>query len=364
MVRSSLKSVKVAAKTPRSPGLPRSRPPLARMLQLHERLRANMFPNCSKLAAELEVSTKTIQRDIDFMRDRLNLPIAYDQLQFGFFYSEPVTSFPSIEVSEGEVLALFVAQIALRQYQGTAFEQRLRSAFQKITDGLNDRIVFDWDEVDAAISFRGVGSSEADLETFEVVSSGVLRSQEIGFQYRKLESKRWESRRLQPYHVGYIERQWYVFGFDLMRQQLRTFALPRMRQARNTGLKFRRPADFSIADHLGDSFGVFRGKGKYRVRIRFDAFATRLVRERKWHASQQIKFQRDGGSELSMTLGSLWEIERWVLSWGTHALVLAPTELARQVQDQATALAGIYGKGGIPADNRRGRGCRTLEGDL
>jgi biotin operon repressor len=70
------------------------------------------FPNCRKLAHELEVSEKTIQRDIEFMRYQLGLPIEYDQLHFGFVYTEPVTSFPNIQVSEGEIVALFVAQKA------------------------------------------------------------------------------------------------------------------------------------------------------------------------------------------------------------------------------------------------------------
>src|SRR6476646_9333371 len=111
-----------------------SRPPLARMMQLHAQLQARKFPNCRKLAHELEVSTKTIQRDIDFMRDQLGLPIEYDQLHFGFIYTEPVTSFPNIEVSEGEVVALFVAQKVLEQYRGTSFEKPLRTAFEKITE--------------------------------------------------------------------------------------------------------------------------------------------------------------------------------------------------------------------------------------
>ncbi|HEY1582998.1 MAG TPA: HTH domain-containing protein, partial [Chthoniobacterales bacterium] len=115
----------------RAAGEQYSRPPLARMLQLHSQLLARKFPNCRKLAEELEVSSKTIQRDIEFMRDRLGLPIEYDQLHFGFVYTEPVTSFPNIQVSEGEIVALFVAQKALHQYQGTPFEAPLRAAFQK-----------------------------------------------------------------------------------------------------------------------------------------------------------------------------------------------------------------------------------------
>ena len=308
------------------------------MMRLHLKLTAGDFPNCRKLADELEVSSKTIQRDIDFMRDQLGLPIEYDQLNFGFIYTEPVTHFPSIEVSEGEVVALFVAQKALEQYHGTSFEKPLQTAFEKIADGLKDRIKFKWGDVDSAVSFRGIGISVADLELFETVSRAVLDSHELVFEYKKLGSNRFEDRRVQSYHLGCVENQWYLFAFDLARQQLRTFALPRMRNARNTKMRFSRPADFSINDHLGGSFGVFKGKAKHQVRICFDAFAARLVSERQWHTSQKMKRLSEGRLELTMKLDSLEEIERWVLSWGAHARVLEPLELKNRISAVANAI--------------------------
>jgi predicted DNA-binding transcriptional regulator YafY len=48
------------------------------MLRIHELLSADRRPNCSVLAREFEVSVKTVQRDVDFMRDQLMLPIEYD----------------------------------------------------------------------------------------------------------------------------------------------------------------------------------------------------------------------------------------------------------------------------------------------
>src|SRR6267378_2725658 len=102
-----------------------SRPPLERMMRMHQKLKAGRYPNCRKLADELEVSAKTVQRDIDFMRYRLGLPIDYDQLHFGFFYTESVSSFPNIEISEGELIALYIGQKALAQYKGTSFEAPL-----------------------------------------------------------------------------------------------------------------------------------------------------------------------------------------------------------------------------------------------
>ena len=187
-----------------------------------------------------------------------------------------------------------------------------------------------------------MGVTVADLELFEKVSRAVLESRELTFDYQKLRSSRHEARCVQPYHLGCIENQWYLFGFDLARQQLRTFALPRMRKVRDTGAGFRRPADFSITKHLSDSFGVFTGKGRHRVRIWFDAFAARLVGERQWHPSQTIRQLRDGEIELSMTLGGLEEVERWALSWGEHARVLEPMALKRQIRRVAEVILATH----------------------
>ena len=312
------------------------------MLRLHERLKAGVFPNCRKLAGELEVSAKSIQRDIDFMRDRLGLPIEYDQLQFGFYYTEPVANFPSIEVSQGEIIALFVARKALEQYRGTSFERALRTAFEKISDGLRDKVEFQWADVDSAVSFRGLGTSASDIDLFERVSKAVMESCEIEFEYKKPKSAAYEPRRVRPYHLGSVSDQWYLFGFDLARGQMRTFVLQRMRGVKRTATRFHRPADFTIGKHLSESFGVFSGHGHYTVRIRFDALAGQLVSERQWHGSQKIKMLPGGGAEMRMELGSLEEVERWILSWGKRAQVLEPPELVERIRATLRLLNGVY----------------------
>src|ERR1043166_1514726 len=170
------------------------RPPLERMLRMHERLKAGRYPNCRKLADELEVSSKTVQRDIDFMRYRLGLPIEYDQLHFGFYYTEPVSHFPNIEISEGELVALYVGQKALAQYKGTSFEAPLSTAFRKITDGLRDTISMTWSDLDSAVSFRSAGRSTADIHLFEQLSHAVFKQFEVRFDYKKAEGTRYDQR--------------------------------------------------------------------------------------------------------------------------------------------------------------------------
>jgi len=192
-----------------------SRPPLERMMRMHQKLKAGRYPNCRKLADELEVSAKTVQRDIDFMRYRLGLPIEYDQLHFGFYYTEPVSSFPNVEISEGELVALYIGQKALAQYKGTSFEAPLSTAFRKISDGLRDTISVTWSDLDSAISFRSAGRTVADIHLFEQLSHAIFKQVELRFDYKKPGAMRYENRYVQPYHLGCIENLWYLFAFDM-----------------------------------------------------------------------------------------------------------------------------------------------------
>src|SRR5688572_17156494 len=114
----------------------RSRPPLQRMLHIHHAIQSGKFPNATTLAEQLEVSSRSVARDIDFMRDRLDLPIEYDGANFGYYYTQEVSAFPSLKISEGELFALVVAEKALQQYRGTSFEKPLLSAFKKVSDSL------------------------------------------------------------------------------------------------------------------------------------------------------------------------------------------------------------------------------------
>jgi len=320
-----------------------TRPPYARMLRIHERLKASQYPNCSSLAREIEVVPKTIQRDIEFMRDQLSLPIEYDNRRHGYYYSEPVENLPLVQITEAELVALLIAQKAIEQYRGTPFEEPLKHAFEKLVEQMPDQVALGLDAAAQTVSFRPFAPSVADLRRFQAISDAVLHSRELTFDYRKLDSSRPMRRNVQPYALACIDNQWYVIGHDLLRQAKRTFAVPRMSRVRMTTKTFTRPADFSLQTHLGRSFGVFTSEGSHRIRIRFDAWATRLVRERFWHHSQALKELPDETSELELTLGDFFEVERWILSWGEHAEVLEPLELRKRVANVGRKIARLNG---------------------
>jgi proteasome accessory factor B len=305
------------------------------MLRIHQALQSGSYPNASKLAAEIEVATKTIHRDIEFMRDRLNLPIEFDSSRNGYHYTGQVSAFPTMQITEGELFALVVAEKALQQYRGTSFEKPLLSAIRKMEQALPDTISLNLADIEQTISFRTSAEPILDLKIFDELSRAVARRQQLELSYRKPGARNPESRVVDPYHLANVNGEWFLFAFDHGRKDFRKFVPARIMGAKRTGKTFERSKKFSMEKELRDSFGVHSGEGEYEVILRFNPRAADYIREKKWHESQQLRELKGGGVELKLKLSSLVEIERWILSWGGDAKVVRPRELAESVRSAA-----------------------------
>jgi len=316
----------------------RSRPPLQRMLQIHHALQSGSHPNATSLARELEVSTKSIHRDLDFMRDRLELPIDWNARHRGFYYTQEVRAFPTLHITEGELVALVVAEKALQQYRGTSFEKPLLSAIKKMEQSLPDTISLNLPGIEESISFRTRAEPILNLEIFDALAKAAAGRQQLELQYRKAGQQHTQVRRVDPYHLANINGEWFLFAFDHLRKDVRTFVPARVKAVKRTGKTFARPQNFSLEKRLRDSFGVHSGHGEYNVVIRFAEGVADYIREKKWHASQELRELKSGDVEMRLQLSSLAEVERWVLSWGGNAVVVRPDELVESVRHAARKL--------------------------
>ena len=303
-------------------------------MRIHQAIQSGSFPNATKLARDIEVSTKSIQRDIEFMRERLNLPIEYVASHNGYHYTGEVSSFPTMQITEGEIVALVVAEKALQQYRGTSFEKPLLSAIKKMEQALPDTISLNLADIEQTISFRTRAEPILNLEIFDALAKAVAQRQQLELHYRK-PGQPAEKRLVDAYHLANINGEWYLFAYDHARKDLRTFVPARIQSVKPTGKTFERTQKFSLEKRLRDSFGVHSGEGEFDVVIRFNARSADNIREKKWHASQTLRELKGGGAELKMKLSSLAEVERWVLSWGGDAVVLKPKELAESIFEAA-----------------------------
>jgi predicted DNA-binding transcriptional regulator YafY len=147
----------------------RNNPQYARLMKLDRCIRAKEYPNCLTFAVESEVSQKTVQRDIDFLRDQCEAPLAYDRNRKGFYYENPTWMLPSVMVSEGELLAVLLGAKALEQYTGTPAGEQLERIFGKLAEMLPDKIALRPEQLYAGFTFRGPPAKPVDADVWSTV---------------------------------------------------------------------------------------------------------------------------------------------------------------------------------------------------
>ena len=320
-----------------------TRPPIERMLRIHNLIKGGSHPNATRLARELEVTTKTIYRDIAFMRDRMELPVEFEPAYNGYHYIEEVGQFPTVKITEGELFAMMVAEKAMQQYRGTNFEKPLLSAFRKVTEGLTDTISFNLDDFDSSISFRTSAEPVLNLDVIDALAKAAANKRQLRFNYRKPGATEAKPRVVDPYHLANINSEWFLFAHCHLRNDVRTFTPARIKGMVETGVTFRPPEGFSLEERLRGSFAIVTGDEEHEIVIRFNELVADYIREKKWHTSQKQRDLEDGGVELTMRLTSLSEVQRWVMTWCGNAQVISPPMLAKSVREAAEKIIETSG---------------------
>jgi len=321
-----------------------TRRPLARIHVIHEALSSDSWPNCSSLAEMLEVSVKTIQRDLDFMRDEFRLPIEFVPERNGYHYTAPVHTFPPVQVGMEELMALFVARKVLEPLAGTALAGVLGDGFRRLSSLSGGCAHISWQELDQAFSIQDTGLMRMDVKQMETLSTALVQRQKLRFLYTNAKNKRTHVRTVRPLHLAQVKGGWYLFAWDEEPEEIRIFALPRMKNVELLEEGFEHPMRFDLADYLQGSMGLITDPDApmAHVILRFTGYAAVLVPERNWHPSQEIEPQTDGSILLHLHLQHTGDILGWVLSWGGLAEILSPPSLRQQLNQMATVVASTH----------------------
>lgn len=316
------------------------RPALRRLWIIDRQLRAKNYPTAVELAREAEVDVKTIRRDLELLRDTYLAPIAFNRARNGWEYTDETYRLPAVIITEGELVALFLASQALQMAPDSTYASDLQRAILKLKEFLPDEVSIHWQTLDQAQSFRQTITTLQDINTFRELADAVLHSQQLRIRYWTASRDTETQRVVDPYHLACVDGGWYLIAYCHERKTIRMFAPGRIRELTRTGETFTRPADFQIADFFDGTFKVVSESSRpvQKVRLRFASSAAKYVREKIWHPSQHLKSNPDGSVVLEMSLRSLIEVRRWVLSWGSECEVLEPAELKADIRREAAAI--------------------------
>jgi predicted DNA-binding transcriptional regulator YafY len=316
---------------------------LARFVRLVQLIKTNPFSTLSFLASQLEVSERTIKRDIDLLRTDYDAPLEYDYLEKGYHLTKS-WDFNLPNLTEGEVLALLIATSILHQFKGTPLESSLTSLETKIQTCFDQDISFTSQDFEMFLTANASSiQPKVDIkESFEKVFQGITKQKSIRIDYLSFDSGKETNRTVDPYHIFFHLGIWYFCGYCHTRSEIRDFALDRIKSCRLLTTGFVKPKEFDPKEYFKQAFRMIKGMSQ-TIQIRFDAYQSRWIRERIWHPSQKIK-ELPGGELLLEMEGNPTEIKRWVLGYGKHAEILRPISLREEVRKELQEMIKKYEK--------------------
>ncbi|ABQ27559.1 helix-turn-helix transcriptional regulator [Geotalea uraniireducens] len=307
-------------------------------------VRRGAFPNANCLARRFEISAKTAQRTIDFMRDRLGAPLDYDSHRKGYYYTESGFALPPFEVAQNELLAVLLAQNLLAGAASGVISHSIRSFGRKLfaatgSFGLSEA------RVNEAFSAVWHGFAPAEAETFRIVADALVQRRQLAFHYFAPSTNAHTERLVEPHHLQHYMGGWVLLARCLDRDDWRKFHLGRMHEVRLSAQPFTpRPAS-EWQEQLGGAFGIFQGGASVRVVLRFNPFRARWVRDELWHVEQSVEELADGSLLLSFAVADFREVKLRILQFGADVEVVEPVELRDEIMAEIGRMAELYKKG-------------------
>ena len=311
----------------------------ARLLAITLLLQARGRMTASELAEVLEVTPRTIYRDIVALGEARVPVVAESGAEGGYSLPEGYRVDPMLFSGE-EAVALAMGGAVLRGLQGGAMGGSLQQALAKIEASLppeyredvragRERFLFD-----AAGWYAGVREPEVQLPALR---AAVLHGRRVRLAYRGRAAAECESRDADPLGLVYKAGTWYLVAFCLSRDALRTFRVDRIAAVEQLAIPRAAYPDFDLARYWGESRARFEAHSRYPVRLRIDAALADPFLDRHLTILRR-EFLPDGALVVEVDLDSAgWAVD-FVLGFGGRVTVLGPPEVVAEVVAAAERL--------------------------
>jgi predicted DNA-binding transcriptional regulator YafY len=307
--------------------------PIMRVLTLLEILQARDSVTGAELARRLEIDLRTVQRYVVRLKD-LGIPVHSTPGVGGAYRLRPGFRMPPLLFTNEETLAVALGLRALRHVGLESFVPATEGALAKLERMLPATLRECIHTVeDVVLMEPSPWMVPASGQTIVAAAAAIRNCQRIRFQYES-HAKAVSEREVEPYAVLHSDDRWYLVGFCLARQELRTFRLDRLSGLETSETTFERPESFDARAYFASHMPFVQSL--YKI----DVWIDMPVEEAKHSfAMWRIVTESDqGGTRLRCTRDTLESFAAMLLSIGKRIVVNHPSEL-RDVFTQLAAQA-------------------------
>ena len=284
---------------------------------------------------------RTVRRDLAAL-ESAGFPLVTDRAagQTRWKLIDGFRRLPALGFAPSELMALVFSRDLLRPLQGTHIHAALDSALGKASAALPPSGLDFVRQMRDFLSVR-LGPHKtyrAHREVIDRATRAIADRRTVQMRYFSASSGKTGRREADPYHLWYAAGGLYLVAYCHRRQEVRMFAVERIRSLTITDHPYQLPLGFDVEAYVQDALVVMRGR-QIAVELVFDRPTAAWARDRIWHPSQELAPLRGGKLRMTLRVADTRELVGWVLSFGRGVKVVRPAELRDRVRQEALALA-------------------------
>jgi predicted DNA-binding transcriptional regulator YafY len=238
--------------------------------------------------------------------------------------------------SPAELMALVFSRDLLKPLDGTPIKESLDSVFNKVAAALPaESIAY----IQRLRNYFSVGFGPHKnygqyKETLARLTRAIDQQRTIEMRYFSASRNSTGLRAVDPYRLWYAAGALYLIGYCHNRQDVRMFAVERIRSLTITTAPCQMPLQFDIEAYVQSALVVMRGK-PIDVELVFDRGTAAWVKDREWHPSQRLESIKGGSLKMLLSVADTPELTGWILSFGAGVQVVAPASVRDKVRTEA-----------------------------
>jgi predicted DNA-binding transcriptional regulator YafY len=302
-----------------------------RMLRLLSLLQSHRDWSGADLAERLEVSPRTVRRDVDRLR-LLGYPVDATPGVDGGYRLAAGAALPPLVLDDDEAVALVIALRGAASLAISGAAEASVSALAKVVQVLPSRLrqrAENLAEMTVTANWSD-NLATVDPTTLATLATAARNVERVEFSYRD-RAQSTEDRLVEPAQLVMLGRRWYLAAYDVNRHDWRTFRVDRVRAARNTGRHFN-PKPVPSGDAVAYVRSSIRSAVSTATYVMEVAAPAEIVRERFGHWARVSAIDAGSCRMEVASEGAGWPTTMLV-TLGVDFTVVSPPAFRRQLAD-------------------------------
>ncbi|MGE4426082.1 MAG: helix-turn-helix transcriptional regulator [Solirubrobacteraceae bacterium] len=286
--------------------------PTSRMLRLLSLLQTHRYWAGPELADRLDVSERTLRRDVDRLRE-LGYPVDAARGAGGGYQLQAGRQLPPLLLDDEDAVAIAVGLRTAAGGSVAGIEETSVRALAKLQQVLPPKLRRRVEALQSAIAPTLGPPSSVDADVLATIAQACRDQERLRFGYRRRDGEQSE-RTVEPHRLVNHQRRWYLAAWDARRQDWRTFRVDRIADPQPSGTRFtsRVPPGGDAAAYVRSSIASM--PARYEAVVTVFAPAEEIPREAGWFRGEiepvddvscRIRTRADSLSWLTVHLGFL-----------------------------------------------------------